>query len=352
MPSVAKALAKKTYITQMKRWFSLQPFLLIGLLCWLCSCNSGKEKESPEKVLGSQPYAGLTDSIKQFPQNQDLYLERAILLSQNNRHELAMADYKKAWELKPEEQVALLYVSNLMLVNKPETAVNLLKECIAKWPANPDLHRRLSEIYTQVGEIKKAIDQYDEWALQDSTNFEVWYEKGVLLTQLKDTPAAIAALEHAYRLAPINYNGVPLASLYGATLNPKVITVCDNLLRKDTSDVTKDLLYLKGSYYSDTKQYDKAIHEFNECINRDWKFTDAYIEKGIVLHDLKKYDSALKVFTTAATVTNTSPDAWYWMARCEEALGKKDQALVNYERALALDKDFIEAREGIMRLKK
>src|SRR5262245_34161203 len=143
---------KKTYITQMKRWFSLKSFLLIGVLCWLSSCKSGKEKESPEKVLGSQPYAGLTDSIKRFPQNQELYLERGILLSQNNRHELAMSDYKKAWELKPVEQVALLYVSNLMLVNKPDVAVNLLKECIAKWPANPDLHRRLSEIYTQVGE--------------------------------------------------------------------------------------------------------------------------------------------------------------------------------------------------------
>ena len=336
----------------MKRWFSLQSILLAGLLCWLCSCNSGKEKESPEKILSSRPYAGLTDSIKRFPQNQDLYLERAVLLSQNNRHELAMADYKKAWELKPEEHIALQYVSNLMLVNRPDQAVNLLKESITKWPANPDLHRRLSEIYTQMGEAQKAIDQYDEWAQQDSTNFEIWYEKGVLLTQLKDTPAAITALEHSYRLAHINYNGLALASLYGATLNPKVITICDDLLRKDTSDITKDVLYLKGSYYSDTKQYDKAIKEFNECISRDWKFTDAYIEKGIVLHDLKKYDSALKVFTMAATVTNTSADAWYWMARCYEAMGKKDLALQNYEQALALDKNFDEAREGVRRLKK
>jgi tetratricopeptide (TPR) repeat protein len=90
---------------------------------------------------------------------------------------------------------------------------------------------------------------------------------------------------------------------------------------------------------------------FNECIRRDWKFTDAYIEKGIVLHDLKKYDSALKVFTMAATISNTNPDAWYWMGRCYEALGNKDLALVNYQRALAIDKKFGEAREGIKRVK-
>jgi tetratricopeptide (TPR) repeat protein len=343
---------EKTYITQMKKWFSLLGLVSIGLVCWLCSCNSGEKKESPEKILNAPPYAGLTDSIKQLPQNQHLYLERAILLSQNNQHELATSDYKKAWELKPEEHIALLYVSNLMLINRPGDAVNLLKASIAKWPANPDLHRRLSEIYTQLGETKKAIDQYDEWAQQDSTNFEVWYDKGVLLAQLKDTPAAIAALEHSYRIAPINYNGLALASLYAATLNPKVITICDDLIRKDTTGIIDDVLYLKGSYYSDTKQYQRALQLFNECISHDWKFTDAYIEKGIILHDLKKYDSALKVFTMAATVTNTSPDAWYWMARCYEEMGKKDLALVNYERALALDKNFAEAKEGIMRLKK
>jgi tetratricopeptide (TPR) repeat protein len=337
----------------MKRWFSLQPLFLIGLLCWLCSCGSGKnDKESAEKILSVPPYAGLTDSIKQFPQNQDLYMQRAVLLSQNNKHELAMADYKKAWDLKPELHIAMQYVSNLMLVNRPEEAVKLLKESIAKWPGNPDLHRRLSEIYTQMGDTKKAISQYDEWAQQDSLNFEVWYEKGVLLARLKDTPAAIQALEKSYKVQPINYNGLALASLYAASLNPKVITLCDELIRKDTTGIINDVLYLKGSFYSDTKQYAKAMEMFNECISHDWKFADAYIEKGIVLHDLKNYDSALKVFTMAATVANTNPDAWYWMARCYEALGKKDLARVNYERALAIDKKFEEAREGLKRLEK
>ncbi|WP_166436986.1 tetratricopeptide repeat protein [Niastella caeni] len=337
----------------MKKWFSLPGLLLMGVLCWACSCNSGtKDKESAEKVLSSPLYAGLTDSIKQFPQNHELYLQRAVLLSQNNRHEIAMADYKKAWELKPEEHIALQYVSNLMLINRPEEAISLLKESLAKWPANPDLHRRLGEAYTQMGEPQKAISQYNEWAQQDSLNFEVWYEKGVLLAQLKDTPAAIEALEQSYKVQPINYNGLALASLYAATLNPKVITLCDDLIRKDTSGIINDVLYLKGSFYSDTKQYDKAMQMFNECISRDWKFADAYIEKGIVLHDLKKYDSALKVFTMAATVQNTNPDAWYWMARCYEVLGKKDLALVNYQRAAAIDKNFEEAREGIERMKK
>jgi tetratricopeptide (TPR) repeat protein len=337
----------------MKRWLPLHGLLIIGITCWFGSCTSGtNDRESPEKILNAPPYAGITDSIKMFPKNADLYLERALLLSQNNRHELAMPDYKKAWELKPDEYVALQYVSNLMLVNRPDEAIRFLKECIASWPGNADLHRRLTEIYAQTGQTKKAIEQYDEWAQQDSLNFEVWYEKGILLTRLKDTAAAIKALEHSYKLQPINYNGLALASLYQATSNPKVITICDDLIRKDTTGIINDVLYLKGSYYSDTKQYRKAMDLFNECIRRDWKFADAYIEKGIILYEQKQYDSALNVFTMAATVANTNPDAWYWMARCYEIKGKKDLALLNYQRAVAIDKSFEEAREGIRRVKK
>src|SRR5687767_10183259 len=118
----------------MKRRFSLQGLLLTGLLCWLCSCSSGgRDKGSPEKILNSPPYAGLTDSIRQSPQSQELYLQRGLLLSQNDRHELAMVDYKKAWELKPEEYIALQYVSSLMLINRPEEAIKLLKVSLDKW---------------------------------------------------------------------------------------------------------------------------------------------------------------------------------------------------------------------------
>jgi Tfp pilus assembly protein PilF len=40
------------------------------------------------------------------------------------------------------------------------------------------------------------------------------------------------------------------------------------------------------------------------------------------------------------------------MARIYEEQGKKEQALVNYKRALALDKKFEEARAGIRRIEK
>lgn len=320
----------------------------MGLLLAGCGPdNSGKNREA---LLSKPPYAGLTDSIKAAPQDADLYLARGVRLSQNNQHELANADYATAWQLAPNEGTALQYINNLMLVDSPATAVKLLKQCIEKYPASTTFSRRLSEVYAQVGATEEALEQYNQLLARDSLDFETWFEKGTLLVQLKDTPAAIQAMERSYTLQPVNYTGLALANLYVATKNPAALQLCDQLIARDTTFIN-EATFLKGAYYSDTKQYAAALEQFEECIKRNWKFTDAYIEKGIVYYEQKQYNEALEVFRMAATVSNTSADAYFWMARCYEATNRKDEALENYMRALSLDKDFTEAREGIKRLK-
>lgn len=320
--------------------------VLVLLVCISCNQNTSK---NPESALSHPPYKSITDSITAAPKDGELYLVRALRLSQNGQHELATADYAKSWELAPNEATALQYVSNLMLVDEPAVAVKLLKECIEKYPSSIDFNRRLSEVYAQVGAYEEAMEQYDQLLSRDSANFETWFEKGTLLVQLKDTANAIKAFEKSYSLQPIGYNGLSLANMYASTLNPKALTLCDELIARDSA-VLNEATFLKGAYYSDTKQYALALQQFEDCITRDWKFTDAYIEKGIVLFEQKQFNEALTVFKMASTVSNTNPDAYYWMGRCFEATGKRDDALLNYTRAVALDKQFKEAREAIRRL--
>ena len=77
----------------------------------------------------------------------------------------------------------------------------------------------------------------------------------------------------------------------------------------------------------------------------------AYLEKGFIYYDQKKYSEALKIFELAATVSNTYADAYYWQAKCFEGLGNKKEALNNYQKALTLDKNLKEADDALKRLK-
>lgn len=330
----------------------LKFMVLLAIMTAILSCGH-RDKDADKKsstIPDSPQLAGITDSINRFPDNPELRLRRALILSQMNKHEAATPDYRKAWELTGDEFAALDLASNLMLSQQLPDAVNILEEGIRTFPGNTEFNRRLAEIYVQKGNVSDAIAEYDKMIATDSLNFEAWYDKGMLLARLKDTANSIAALERSFAIMPINYSGMALAGLYIAQKNPRVLEICDIILSHDSAKIQTDPVFMKGVYYADLKQYDSAIMQFDECIRRDWKMTDAYIEKGIIMYESKRYDEALKIFNMTITVSNTDADGYYWLGRCYEATGKIEDAIANYERAVALDRTFTEARTALKRL--
>lgn len=329
----------------------LLAYASIIILFYSCTETSKKEdKNNYAKLLNSPPFIGITDSIKNSPDNVELILRRAILLSRNNFHKAASPDYKKAWELTHDENIALEYSSNLLLSSNVREAVRILEQGNKQFPENTEFSRRLGEIYMQNGNNEKALTEYNNIIARDSSNFEAWFDRGTLQARMKDTAGAISSLETSFSLLPINYSGIALANIYVAKKNPRAIEICNILLSRDTSGVLTEPVFMKGVYYSEVNDYANAVKQFDECIRRDWKLTDAYIEKGILHFERKDYTAALKIFNMASTVSNTDADAYYWMGRCFEATGKTEDAITNYERAVALDNNLSEAREALKRL--
>ena len=314
---------------------------LLALGLWSCGDES---VNGFNEILQQAPFKSITDSIEKNPADAGMLLRRAELLTQNNQHDIAYYDYKKSWELQQSESTALLFTSNLFLTGRSKDAAELLKKSIKLYPGSTELMRRLGEAYTQTGNTTGALALYDELLKKDSNNFDALYEKGMLYTQLKDTANAIAVLEKSYYRQPVLQNGLALANLYAETKNAKAIALCDALQQRDTARDFTDPVFLKGVYYSNIKDYPKAIQLFDEAIGRDWRFIEPYIEKGIIFFEQKNYDEALKTFQFAANISYTNADNYYWMGRCYEAIGKKEEAIDYYYKALTFDRNFTEAR--------
>jgi tetratricopeptide (TPR) repeat protein len=329
-------------------------FLLVSAAAFLAGCHNDGEKKVDDQaaVLHRPPFAALTDSLRSAKEKDaaGLYFRRAELLSRSNLHELAAADYHRSWEISPDELTGYRYASTLSIIGQTDRAIQLLTDCSKKYPGNPAFSGLLGEIYQQSGKTKEAIAIYDALLAKDSMDNETWYEKGLLLEKMRDTVEAIRALSKAYSLQPVNTYGLELAHVYAESSNPVALSICDDILRKDSSHELLDPLFIKGIYYSNTTQYKKAIVQFDSCIGRDWKFTDAYLEKGIALYQQKRYDTAMSTFLMTIKVSDTYPDGYYWAGRCLEATGRKDQAVQYYRQALALDKDFTEAADHIKRI--
>jgi tetratricopeptide (TPR) repeat protein len=322
-------------------------FLLLMMVLSVSACKNKKnDPAKPSSTVETNPfYKSLNDSIEKFPSDASLYLRRAARLTQENAHELAYNDFQKAWTLKPLIETALPFAANLAVLGKHAERIALLEKVNQLNGSNPQVRRLLAEAYAEFGKPEQALLIYNDIIAKDSLDPETLYEKAMLLEQLKDTAQAIAALQKAYSIQSVDTYGLELAHLYAEQKNPKALEICNYILKQDSAFILIDPFFIKGIYFANTKLYLKAIAQFDSCILRDWKTTDAYLEKGRAYFHMGNFNEAMKTFNMAITVSNTDPDAYYWLGRSYEAQHRKVDAMKNYRKAISLDQNFIEAKQ-------
>lgn len=318
---------------------------------FITGCGHKEEASPYDELLTQSPFAALTDSIKRQPERDELYLRRAILLNKNNYPEPALADFQKAWSLKKNEQYAL-GISTILSGTKPDSAIQFLNVALKQIPQSILLQLSLATIYDAQKKPDDAMTICERILKMNPDQLDALVMKADLLEKKNNTTESIATLEKACKIAPyladINYN---LAYKYAENKIPKAIAFSDSLIKKDSLGQHAEPYYCKGIYYSNINDKIKALASFNEAIQHDYNFINAYIEKGKIFYDQKKYSDAMKTFNLAATISTTFADAYYWMGRCEEAQGQKEEAKLNYQRAYGLDKTFTEAKEAAEKLK-
>ena len=231
-----------------------------------------------------------------------------------------------------------------------------IRDSIRRYPHDPKPKYNLAIVLQDAGQYKEAVQALDSMniAKGDSASpklyFDYLFKRSELLELAGDTTEAIKTLELFVIPGELTHAGLRLTNLYAETKNPKAISLSDAMKKNDASGKDPNPDYLKGIYYYNINDYKNALLQFDECIRKDYNFIDAYMEKGSILFKQQKYSEALKVFDLALTISNSFADAFYWKAKCQEALGLKQEAKLNYQRAYGLDKTLIEAKEAADRI--
>lgn len=319
----------------------------------LISCSTKQPETSKYEDLFLQPiFSKITDSINHEPKNDLLYFRRAVLLNTNNYSEPALEDFKKAWSLKKDERYAL-GISNILLDTKPDAAIDFLKTALTHLPSSFLLQLTLAKAYNAKGNLEDALTICNQMLATYPQQVDVLKLKAEILNSQGNSDASIQILENAYTLTPydieLNY---ALANAYAENNNPKVLHLCDSLIKVDSLGQFAEPFYLKGIYFSNIHDDKKAMAMFNTAIQKNYTFLNAYIEKGKIIYEQHQYNEAFKIFQLSSTIKPTFSDAYYWMGMCQEATGDKDNAYVNFNRAYELDKTFAAAKEAMERVKK
>lgn len=325
--------------------------LLTLILTIISACTDHNDGTTLfDEILKKPPYASLTDSIKKDPKNDELYFRRAIRLNSDQQAGPALADFRKAWSLKKNEQYAL-GTGSLLLETKPAEALPFLKEAVEILPESLLLNLTLARVYDAQGKTDEALRLLSGLLVKNPEQVDLLKMKADLLGKKGSITEALQLLEKAYTLTPydVELNYI-LALKYAEQKNPRVLQLCDSLVRADSLGIHAEPFYYKGIYYSAISEKAKALILFDESIKRDYYFLDGYIEKGALLFELKKYKEALAVFNLALTISPKYADNYYWIAKCQQALGQKEEAKLNYQRAFGLDQEFRAAKDSADKL--
>jgi tetratricopeptide (TPR) repeat protein len=310
----------------------------------LFACSNDADQQ--DAVLAQPPFESLTDSIRQFPQNSDLYYRRGVLLYQNNQPAFAAQDLRQAWSLQPKEEYALS-MTTLLRGKSADSAIVFIESALQKLPNSIALQVGLARGYQNKNQSDKALAIVERILSDYPNQLDALLLKSELLQAQGKNREALEAMETAYGYAPADASlGYELAYQYAEAGNPKALQLTDALIKADPTETVAQAYYIKGIYYDKTGAKGEAVKSYDAAIRANYNFMDAYRDKGVLFYEGKKYGEALKTFQLALTISPATAEFHYWIGKTQQAMGNKQEAKLAYQRAYGLDPSLKEAKEA------
>lgn len=230
--------------------------------------------------------------------------------------------------------------------------VEELVSAVGKHPDSVGLRLQLVDALDSMGNLPLAMIQMDSLIKKDSGNFGLWFKLGSLKERSGDTLSAIGAYGVAAKIYPTPDVLLTLGNLFAETKDSRVFTTVARVAEMRLGRTYQSHCdFIVGVYYARTGNNKAAIGQFNTCINNNYGYLEAYMEKGFIYYDTKDFVAANQVFQTVVTIRNNYADGYYWLGKTAEAQQQKAVAIAQYERSLALDPTLKEASDAISRLK-
>jgi tetratricopeptide (TPR) repeat protein len=225
-----------------------------------------------------------------------------------------------------------------------------MKDAIAKYPDSVLLRETLIQYYQDYGSDEMALTELNKTIQRDSSNPVLWDKKAQLLLEKKDTSGALRCFNKAIEIFPDPQYIMTAGWLYAQQKDSTALAMADALLLGKNAHAEKEALLIKGLYFSNKGNKEKALHFFDDCLGLDYNFMHAYREKAIVLYDLGKYNEAIEVLNKAVTLQNKFDEGYYWLGRCYEKLNNINEAIEQYHTAVFYNQDYVEAKDALAKL--
>ncbi|MDQ6707531.1 MAG: tetratricopeptide repeat protein [Acidobacteriota bacterium] len=285
--------------------------------------------------------------IRLRPKLAEAKVNLGLSLFLEKRYEDAIRAFAEGLRLKPAMANAWLFTGiSQFNLNRPREALGALAHFTAEHP--DDLQ---GQYFTGLAHL--SLEQFSEAAQAllaaralDPRNIDVLYHLAQsYLGQARQNPAGIDSLSRLYEdvvkeigaLDPQSFRIAQLRAGYFEATGAKAEAIgeLEALLRRDPG--VRGLHYTLGCLYTESRQYDKALDQFDKEMRLDPPYPRTYFQLGHVYLALEKPAQAMPLLQKAIQVEPESAGlVWVDIGRAYRLMDDPRKASVSFEKAIAL----------------
>ncbi len=85
------------------------------------------------------------------------------------------------------------------------------------------------------------------------------------------------------------------------------------------------------------KDQEKALESIDRALKIDFNFTYAHHMRGLILHDMERFEEAIESYNKAAELSPRQATVYYDRGIAKRKLNRLDEAIADYTKAIAID---------------
>ena len=260
------------------------------------------------------------------------------------RYDLAIANYDKAIQLKPDYTEAYNNrgVAKAAL-GQHFVAISDYDKAIQLKPDYANAYNNRGVAKADLGQHFVAISDYDK-AIQLKPDYANAYNnRGVAKADLGQHFAAISDYDKAIQLKPDKADAYYNRGVAKAALGQHFAAISDydKAIRLKPDDA--DAYYNRGVAKADLGQHFVAISDYDKAIRLKSDYAIAYNNRGVAKGALGQHFAAISDYDKAIRLKPDDADAYYNRGVAKGALGQHFAAISDYDKAIRLKPDDVKA---------
>ncbi len=330
-------------------------FVVLGIVLMTkgCSDKSNLRYISEKDTTYSADIRSISEKINRSPKNAELYYKRSktFYFEENMRQAILDIDFaisidsmNPLYEFKRGE-----YLISGDTANSKE-AIKSFKKSLRLKPDYVDamlVYGKLLIARQAYDEAKKVYFQCNKI---DPSNPAPYFYLGLMAKEMKDTTNALDLFQKTLVFDGNYYDAIMhLGNYYALKKNEKALVFFERAMV--INPYSDEPLYAKGLFLQNEHQYRDAAGIYEQVAKMNpshilCRYNLAYIN-GV----FKNYMKAEDLLDETIELDNNNADAYALRGFMKEKLNNHTSAMMDYQKALQIDKNQKSAEEGLKRLK-